>query len=84
MWTYTQENGVRLSFTDYYDFLWGKIIQWVMFWNLILLKALYLLRLFATWEEVVKYSEMQEKWKIQVTFAVACASIFYIQACTKF
>ena len=53
MWTYyTQENGVRLSFTYYYDFLWGKISRWVMFWNLILLKALYLLRLFATWEEV--------------------------------
>lgn len=33
---------------------------------------------------MVKYSEMQEKLKIQVTFAVACASIFYIRACTKF
>ena len=53
MWTYyTQENGVRLSFTFYYDFLWGTISQWVMFWNLILLKALYPLRHFATWEEV--------------------------------
>lgn len=33
---------------------------------------------------MVKYSEMQEKLKIQVTFAVACASIFYIRGCTKF
>ena len=33
---------------------------------------------------MVKYSEIQEKLKIQVTFAVACASIFYIRVCTKF